>query len=286
MSERRRSMSSSGPMQIAFTAACGPTTCSMAEMNSSARRPCVTITSPIMPCISTGIPIPVATGRASRGAGLDTLVRRRLQETASCVLFSPGRAGSRGHRSKTGTETPVIVSARGSGRRSTAAGSATQRMTSATSQKGQGAGVEHAQAPHLDQARQGFRRLAVEAPVGGEDHDPVVGDQPEAGVEGAQGQVALAGARRALDQGAPPQAALAPGDQAGCDGSRTARPAGSLAESLPDFRQLDHEAGADHGPGLVLAVLGVDLAAVRLDDLAGDRQAQARIAAERPALGA
>src|SRR5690348_12954414 len=39
MSLRRRSMSSSGPMQIASTASCGPTTCSNAVTNSAASRP-------------------------------------------------------------------------------------------------------------------------------------------------------------------------------------------------------------------------------------------------------
>src|SRR4051812_12310418 len=48
MSLRRPSMSSSGPMQIASIASCGPTTCSMAVTNSAASRPWVTSTSPII----------------------------------------------------------------------------------------------------------------------------------------------------------------------------------------------------------------------------------------------
>src|SRR5579883_3462791 len=48
MSWRRCSMSSSGPMQIAAISRCGPTTCSKAAMNSAARRPCVTMTMPII----------------------------------------------------------------------------------------------------------------------------------------------------------------------------------------------------------------------------------------------
>jgi acetyl-CoA acetyltransferase len=56
MSERRRSMSSSGPMQTAFTPRCGPTTCSMASTNSSANRPWVTITSPIIKVLPPGPP--------------------------------------------------------------------------------------------------------------------------------------------------------------------------------------------------------------------------------------
>ena len=43
-----------------------------------------------------------------------------------------GAAGSRGHRSKTGVETPSIVSKRGSGSRSTAVGPSTQRITATT----------------------------------------------------------------------------------------------------------------------------------------------------------
>src|SRR5512132_437745 len=45
---RRCSISSSGPMQTALMFACGPTTCSSAEINSSASRPWVTMTRPIM----------------------------------------------------------------------------------------------------------------------------------------------------------------------------------------------------------------------------------------------
>src|SRR5438552_2337810 len=48
ISLRRRSMSSSGPMQIASIASWGPTTCSIAVTNSAARRPWVTSTSPII----------------------------------------------------------------------------------------------------------------------------------------------------------------------------------------------------------------------------------------------
>src|SRR5690606_32679467 len=48
MSRRRRSMSSSGPMQMAATPRWGPTTCSMAERNSEASPPWLTITRPIM----------------------------------------------------------------------------------------------------------------------------------------------------------------------------------------------------------------------------------------------
>src|SRR3982751_4194837 len=48
ISLRRRSMSSSGPMQIDSTASCGPTTCSIAVTNSAARRPWVTSTNPII----------------------------------------------------------------------------------------------------------------------------------------------------------------------------------------------------------------------------------------------
>ena len=51
-----RSMRSSGPMQMAFDLVCLPTTCSRAWMNSSARRPWVTITKPIMhPITSTAM---------------------------------------------------------------------------------------------------------------------------------------------------------------------------------------------------------------------------------------
>src|SRR5690606_12781872 len=48
MSLRRCSMSSSGPIHMDFTASWGPTTCSVAAMNSPARRPWVTRTIPII----------------------------------------------------------------------------------------------------------------------------------------------------------------------------------------------------------------------------------------------
>ena len=48
MSARRASMSSSGPIGIASSAVCAPTTCSSAAANSVASRPCVTSTSPII----------------------------------------------------------------------------------------------------------------------------------------------------------------------------------------------------------------------------------------------
>src|SRR4029453_8395080 len=48
MSARRASMSSSASMQMPSTASCGPTTCSIAVMNSAASRPWVTNTNPII----------------------------------------------------------------------------------------------------------------------------------------------------------------------------------------------------------------------------------------------
>ncbi len=48
ISDRRFSMSSSGSMQTVLTFRCAPTTCSMAERSSTARRPRVTRTMPIM----------------------------------------------------------------------------------------------------------------------------------------------------------------------------------------------------------------------------------------------
>src|SRR5690606_35656699 len=48
MSLRRCSTLSSGPMAMVSTSSCGPTTCSMADLNSLASAPCVTSTRPIM----------------------------------------------------------------------------------------------------------------------------------------------------------------------------------------------------------------------------------------------
>src|SRR5690349_14925482 len=63
MSPRRDSMSSSGPMQMASIASCGPTTCSIAVTNSAARRPWVTSTNPIIR--STRLPQALRRGSAS-----------------------------------------------------------------------------------------------------------------------------------------------------------------------------------------------------------------------------
>ena len=100
MSPRRRSMSSSGPMQTARSAFCGPTTCSIAWTNSSARRPWVTITSPIMP-----LPCPARDrGRAAPvrrpRVGLDTTEKADREarapivaptRRATCCMRMPGR---------------------------------------------------------------------------------------------------------------------------------------------------------------------------------------------------
>ncbi|PAV71384.1 hypothetical protein WR25_11113 [Diploscapter pachys] len=48
ISARRSSMSSSGPIEMVAIRSCGPTTCTMAVTNSSASRPCVTRTRPII----------------------------------------------------------------------------------------------------------------------------------------------------------------------------------------------------------------------------------------------
>src|SRR5580698_1241684 len=105
MSRRRRSMSSSGPIQMALTAVCGPTTCSMAWTNSSARRPWVTITSPIIREASMGVPGPKAVPTAGR-AGLIRLLRRvskllqcatKLRRCGSLEWVNPdGRDGDAG----------------------------------------------------------------------------------------------------------------------------------------------------------------------------------------------
>ena len=50
ISSRRRSISSSGPIQTVAIWVCSPTTCSVARRNSVASCPCVTITSPITAC--------------------------------------------------------------------------------------------------------------------------------------------------------------------------------------------------------------------------------------------
>jgi hypothetical protein len=71
--------------------------------------------------------------------------------------------------------------------------------------------------PRLDQPRQGLRGPAPQPAAGCPQHHPVVGDQAKSLGERAQGQVALARTRRALDQDAAPQAADPPGDQARVD---------------------------------------------------------------------
>src|SRR6185312_12278996 len=57
ISRRRCSMSSSAPMETVSKCCCAPTTCSTALRNSSAKRPCVTSTIPIMQCWLPACPI-------------------------------------------------------------------------------------------------------------------------------------------------------------------------------------------------------------------------------------
>src|SRR5258708_3088641 len=63
-------MSSSGPIQTARRWVCGPTICSIAEMNSWARRPCVTRMMPIMEVPEIGAN---DSNLATRGKGLGSL---------------------------------------------------------------------------------------------------------------------------------------------------------------------------------------------------------------------
>src|SRR5262245_26576087 len=65
MSLRRCSTSSSGPIVTASICFCGPTTCSNAERNSTARRPCVTRTRPIMELPAGASPLHRTKGRPS-----------------------------------------------------------------------------------------------------------------------------------------------------------------------------------------------------------------------------
>ena len=87
------------------------------------------------------------------------------------------------------------------------------------------------------------------APPEATDTHAVVGDQPQARVERAQRQVALARAGRALDQDAAPAAARRSGDQAGVDGSRQrlGLPAGRRTKRAPAT-----------APSASVAVLGPD----------------------------
>src|SRR5690606_40840397 len=70
-----------------------------------------------------------------------------------------------------------------------------------------------ADAARLDETEQGLRRPAIDPPFGTPDDGAVIGHQPEAGLQAAQRQVALAGPGGALDQCAPPASAGPAGDQ-------------------------------------------------------------------------
>ncbi len=131
-------------------------------------------------------------------------------------------------------------------------------------------------AAHLDQSGDGLRRGGDQPAVVGRELDPVVGDQRRrcagSSVEQGKRQRRLAASRRAADQ----HAVLADEHGAGV----------KVAASRHAAGRRDDEAGAEHlrriagrraRPG---AVLGGDAAAMRLDDLPGDRQAEAGILAE------
>ena len=81
---------------------------------------------------------------------------------------------------------------------------------------------QHPEAADLDQSGEGVGGAAIKRAVAGPEHDPVVGDQAQAMIEGAKRQVALAGAGRALDQRAAPGSIDTGGDQAGMDDHRRA----------------------------------------------------------------
>ena len=77
---------------------------------------------------------------------------------------------------------------------------------------------QHIQAANLHAPGQAVGGAAIEPAAGNPDLHPVVGCQGEAGLEGAQGQIALARSGRPLDQDARPAAAQAKGDGGGVQG--------------------------------------------------------------------
>jgi hypothetical protein len=193
-------------------------------------------------------------------------------------LIFPGAAGSRGHRSSTrGNVHAQNGLEHGSGRRSTAEGGDTAHAATPEDRPRSPVGLgQHAQPARLEQA--GQRSPAPRRAIGRPRRTPPPDRRPpgESLVEGAQGQVALADAGRAFDQrpapGPPIRRAISPGV---ADHSRDS--------GRSTVKRAPIGTAADHPPSR--AILGRMVAAVRLDDLAGDRQAQARIAAERLALG-
>src|SRR5690348_10722016 len=94
MSWRRASMSSSGPMQIASIASCGPTTCSIAVTNSAASRPWVTSTNPIIDSTRPHPRLPVRARDAVRSC--HSAARRdhgdaHSEQIRSCATVRPFR---------------------------------------------------------------------------------------------------------------------------------------------------------------------------------------------------
>ncbi len=94
------------------------------------------------------------------------------------------------------------------------------------SQRGDG---QDRQAAGLHQAEQPLRRPGEQAPAGGPQDGPVVGDQPPSLAKQAEGEAALARTRGASDQDAPPAALQPAGDHGGVDhgGGGQARISGS-----------------------------------------------------------
>src|SRR3990167_1380133 len=216
MSLRRFSMSSSGPMQMAATALCGPTTCSMAKTNSSASRPCVTITRPIMSTLSTGIPTRLRQG-AGREGGLIRPFRAGSKMLQCATQFRRCGGFKREEIQRRQTQ-PNVVFDRRFGHSFDR--SAPNRQRDAAERHGR---LGHdAEAADFHEARQAVGRQAIEPALAGPDQGPVVGHQPEAVIEAPQGQVALARPRLAADQHAPPAAGQEGRDQAGVDDHRRA----------------------------------------------------------------
>src|SRR5258708_8067612 len=185
MSLRRRSMSSSGPMQMASTAACGPTTCSMAKTNSSASRPCVTITSPIirkLPTVS-----PPARLIPSREAVLNTPLLRCVKELERATEFRRGRSLPRvEHDVRRRTAQNLGEGARRDPLRRPATDH--QRHLG----QRQGGGLHHLEPADFEPPVERIRR-AAEQPAGRDpQRNPVVGHQLEPLNQAAPGQLALA----------------------------------------------------------------------------------------------
>src|SRR5579871_400902 len=183
----------------------------MAETNSAANRPCVTITSPITSAISRD---PSRLRGAPRRRGpLDTPIAERVQYGQRPLEFGDRRVlkgRERNKRKRDAERRPGLRLRHALDRRTL---HATDRQRDLG--EWQTSGCYHANAAGFQQTIERVGGATPKPPRIPPDQRAIVSDQDPVRGQRLERQIALAGSGRALDQHAPPGVAAAPCDQPG-----------------------------------------------------------------------